>query len=509
MPQVINTNTSSMIGQKNLDRSQIDLQRSLERLSSGLRVNRAADDAAGLAIAATMTRQISGYEVALRNANDADSFLQVAEGGLDIVQGILIRMKELALQSANGSNSAGERANLDAEYQQLLQEIDRIVNTTTFNGEAILTGAADGSANLRTNTFQVDIAGANFNIDLTLYQANASNLGVDTDGDFTPGVQQISGNFNGADAREDILTFTIVEGGVTSYVNLDLDMNNNGAITDTTVTDLITSFNAAAGPGLSMQIDANQLQIVNNGAADVTISAGNDITFGGTTALASLSTPLTVTAGGGVGVVTTGGNAAGGDALATFTNTVTVSDGNVNTVVTVGNDLNTFMTNLQTDINAFAGISGVTVALDASNNISFQGLGANDISITTTNDLFFGGQLVLDSESPTEIGGGAILGTSVDTVANSIIAMTRLDGAITMVSTQRAVIGASQNRLGETIKNTASSILNISLSRARIMDADFAKETSNMSRGQILQQAGISILAQANQLPQNVLQLLQ
>ena len=155
------------------------------------------------------------------------------------------------------------------------------------------------------------------------------------------------------------------------------------------------------------------------------------------------------------------------------------------------------------------GITTATVTIDANGDLVFGGLGNNDISITTENDLFLGGQKVLDSESPTEIGGGAISGTSIDTVANTITAMTRLDGAITMVSTQRAVIGASQNRLAETIKNTQNSVLNISLSRARIMDADFAKETSEMSRGQILQQAGISILAQANQLPQNVLQLLQ
>lgn len=509
MPQVINTNTSSLLGQRNLDRSQVDLQRSLERLSSGLRVNKAADDAAGLAIAATMTRQISGYEVALRNANDADSFLQVAEGGLDIVQGILIRMKELALQSANGSNSTGERANLDAEYQQLLQEIDRIVNTTTFNGEDILTGAANGSANFRTNTFQVDIAGDAFNIDLTLYQANASNLGVDSDGNFTPGLQVISGTFADGDLTESVITMEIVENGVTRYINIDLDIDNDNVHTDTTLQNFVDAFNAATGPSLSLQINAGALEYVNNGVQDVTITAGSDITFGGTTALASLSSTIAVTSGGGTSVITTGGTAAGADTINTFTNAVQVAGGGGTANVVVGADMVTFRGNLQTAINSLPGISGVTVTIDANNDLVFDGLGSSDIAITTENDLFIGGQKILDSEAVTEIGGGAIVGTSVDTVANSVAAMTRIDGAITMVSTQRAVIGASQNRLAETIKNTQSSILNISLSRARIMDADFARETSEMSRGQILQQAGISILAQANQLPQNVLQLLQ
>lgn len=272
----VNTNLNSLVAQKNASKTEGALNKAMNRLSSGLRVNGASDDAAGLAIAKNMSKQVTGYEVNVRNANDAVSLLQVAEGGMDEIGNMLQRMKDLALQSANGTNSDDQRANLNAEYQELILEIDRVVATTKFNGLDLLDGT--------------DIAATNFYVD---------------------------------------------EGNV--------------ALTDT-----------------------------------------------------------------------------------------------------------------------------IQVTIDA---VDTTTLGVNGGDITDE--------------------------------ANSITAIAALDTAITTITTGRSTIGASQNRFDKAINNLQNKIVNVSAAMGRIMDADFGKETAEFSKQSIVQQAGISMMAQAKSMPQQLLSLLQ
>jgi flagellin len=169
MAAVINTNIASLIAQNNLTKSQMSLQTSIQRLSSGLRINGASDDAAGLAIATRMGAQVSGMTVASRNANDALSLAQTADGGLATISDVLTRMRDLAVQSANATNSSTDRANLDTEFQQLNTEIGSIVSTTKFNGLAVI------GSNAGSQTFQI---GANVGDTLAVTTTNASTLAV-------------------------------------------------------------------------------------------------------------------------------------------------------------------------------------------------------------------------------------------------------------------------------------------------------------------------------------------
>jgi len=313
MAQTINTNMPSLNAQRNLTTSQGSLATSMQRLSSGLRVNSAKDDAAGLAIAERMSTQIRGMNVAIRNANDGISFAQTAEGSLSKIGDNLQRMRELAVQSRNATNSEGDRANLQKEFTQLQEEIDRTIKNSKFNGGSLFSSADT------TLTFQV------------------------------------------------------------------------GAGTDPS--DKITVSSAALGGGIA----------------------------------ASAGSVITAVADG-------------------------VSDA----------ELKTLMATLTTTNTGNSTAAGISIG-----------------------------------------GSSAVLGTDIDNAIKVI------DAALDQVNDKRAQFGAVQNRFEAVISNLQVSVENESAARGRIMDADFAAETANLSRAQILQQAGTAMLTQANQLPQQVLQLLQ
>jgi flagellin len=321
MPQTINTNINSLNAQRNLNASQQSLSVSMQRLSSGLRVNSAKDDAAGLAIAERMNTQVRGMNVAVRNANDGISLAQTAEGALGKVGDMLQRMRELAVQAANGTNNATDRSALNNEFTQLQTEVNRLVRNTTFNGSQVLTGPST------SYTFQV---GANSTADDQIVVALNDMLGT-TAG--TAGAQ------NG----------------------------NDGALATAIGSTLINILGASGSSGVPLV---------------------NDIDFATATAPPAL----------------TGANADQGDPL---------------------------------------------------------------------------------------------------------VAIKYLDYALSQVNSARSTFGATQNRFDAVISNLQVAGENQTAARSRIMDADFAMETSNMSRAQILQQAGNAMVAQANQLPQQVLSLLQ
>jgi len=375
MPMVINTNVMSLNAQRNLTASQSQLSTALQRLSSGLRINSAKDDAAGLAISERFSTQIRGLNQAVRNANDGISLAQTGEGALAEITNNLQRIRELAVQSANATNSASDRAALDAEVQQRIAEIDRIAKQTSFNGQKILDGSF-GSA-----TFQV---GANV--------------------------------------------------GETISVGLSTDVRA-GAV------GMITT---ATGAGFT------------SGTGDVTL------------AFTGASTGSVVVAAG-------------------------------STVQEAAEAING------------ANISGVSAFVNGSNQL--QVLSSGVVTMAETNSLV-GGTAVLglnavSTAAETASATTSLSAVSVATVSGANFAVARVDAALTSVNALRGDLGAIQNRFESTITNLQTVSENLSASRSRIQDADFAAETAALTKAQILQQAGTAVLAQANAIPQNVLSLLQ
>ncbi|CAN7357559.1 flagellin [Pseudoxanthomonas sp. LjRoot143] len=400
MAQVINTNTMSLNAQRNLSTSGASLATTIQRLSSGLRINSAKDDAAGLAISERFSTQIRGLDVAVRNANDGISLAQVAEGSLTEIGNNLQRIRELAVQSSNASNSASDRAALNAEVKQLTAEIDRVAKQADFNGTKLL----DGS--FTSQLFQV---GANAG------QAIAIDKVVD--------------------ARAQTL------GGVT-FANLytGTALGADAATADTTFSQLQVTTTTG---GVTKTVDIGAFEV----------KAGQSITQGAAAALNAKLGETGVYAEVKAGVINLTG-IKGGQAF----------------------DL------------AFAGpaVTGATISTAAN-------LGLTE---TSTN----GGDLAAASTF--------VQALDITTFAGAQRALEVVDKALTSVNGARADLGAIQNRFTSVVANLQTSSENLAASRSRIRDTDFAKETAELTRTQILQQAGTAMLAQANQVPQNVMSLL-
>jgi flagellin len=366
MAQSINTNVASLNAQRNLSQSQGLLNTSLERLSTGLRINSAKDDAAGLAISERFTTQIRGLNQAVRNASDGISLAQTTESALGELTNNLQRIRELAVQSANASNSASDRAALNAEVNERVAEIDRIAKQTNFNGLKVLDGSF-GSA-----SFQV---GANV--------------------------------------------------GETISVSLETDVTAAA----------IGEVNTGVGSGFTT--------LTSDATVDITTSAG--------------TTSVTV--------------ASGSDAQQTA------------------------------DAINNANIAGVAAFVDGGE----VRLLTEETAVSVAEA---GGETGLDTVS-TAADAGALSDVAIDTVAGANFAIARVDSALTDVNGLRANLGAIQNRFESTITNLQTVSENLSASRGRIQDADFAAETANLTKAQVLQQAGVAVLAQANAQPQLALSLLQ
>ncbi|MDH5352809.1 MAG: flagellin [Gammaproteobacteria bacterium] len=410
MPQFINTNIASLNTQRALNGSQDALQTSLQRLSSGLRINSAKDDAAGLAISERFTSQIRGLNQAVRNSNDGISLSQTAEGALSSIGSALQRIRELSVQSANDTNSSGDRQAINDEVQQLISEVERVANTTEFNGQRVL----DGS--LTDLFFQV---GAN----------QGQTIAV-----------------TGVDSRSSVLGTSesaLAAGGISQ------DQINNPAIG-------IASFN------------------------DMTITVDGAVTVVDTALATDMSTATTME-----GAVRAINTAIG---VASQTDPV-VADANLKASLRVDNTgLTSIVINGKYDLNTAAPLFtatavsatladvGVTVVAVSSGVASAQ-VDLTTIDVTTRQDAY-------------------------ETIA-------AVDGALNQINSLRGELGAIQARFSSTISNLQTTSENLSASRSRIRDADFAAETAELTRNQIIQQAGIAMLSQANSAPQNVLSLLQ
>ncbi|HUH54940.1 MAG TPA: flagellin [Rhodanobacter sp.] len=471
------TNISSLNAQKNLATSQSKLATAIERLSSGMRINSAKDDAAGLAISTRFTTQINGLNQAVANASDGISLAQTTESALNEVTNNMQRIRTLAVQSANATNSDSDRAALDAEVQQRLSEITRISTQTTFNGRHVL----DGS--FGTAAFQI---GANVGetISVNLKQgAGASQVGLiaktGSSAAFSAGVK-IDGD----------LVVNLADGGGTGVAT----QANIAKGTYTSVDALATAINEAVvkagGTGTVATVDATTGNLVLAAAA-----TGGATTFTGAQAAAG----KIGTAAMAVGTVAGSADSVGDIVLAANALTFQVGDGSA-----VALDAKTY--------------HGVQELADAINSKGLDGLHAsvdadNKLQLTSQNTLVIGGTAAGATASKLTAGtytpDGSLANASIKTVAGANETISRIDSALSTISAMRSDLGAVQNRFTSTIANLQTISQNLSASRSQIQDADFAAETANMSSANILQQAGVSVLAQANASTQSVLKLLQ
>jgi flagellin len=473
MPQIINTNVASLNAQRNLNTSQSDLRVSLQRLSTGLRINSAKDDAAGLGISERFTAQIRGLNQAVRNANDGISLAQTAEGALGEAGNLLQRIRELAVQSANATNSSGDRQAIQQEVGQLTSELDRISQTAEFNGQKILDGT------FGTAIYQV---GANANQTIS---ATTANFRTSQYGDY-----RVTGNVSSGATTVRIAGETLTVNGAIGSSAITVASGDAktvsdqvNAVTGTTgvkasaKTELDITFSAAGAYSINVTSDNTTAQ-----AVSFTLSAatGTDGLSAAVTAFNDTASKTGVTAkvnAAGTGITLT--NSTG--ANITLADTTNANAGNV----TVGT------ATLTADSTADTSIISGQVTFDSDKSFSVTG----DAAETLTNA---SESAVLKKVSTLD----------VTTVDNATLALTIVDSALNIVNNQRARFGALQSRFESTIANLSTTSENLSGARSRIRDADFAAETANLTRGQILQQAGTAILAQSNALPQNVLTLL-
>ncbi len=509
MPQIINTNMMSLNAQRNLNTSQSSMQTAIQRLSSGLRINSAKDDAAGLAISERMTTQIRGMNQAIRNANDGISLSQTAEGALGELTNNLQRIRELAIQSANSTNSDSDRAALDAEVQQRLEEIQRIATQTSFNGQRVLDGSFGDaifqvgsevnqtiSINLATS-METDVIGA-------IYETSTADLSEDMQSSILLGAfDSTTGNMSlSADA-----TYTLsLDDGAGNELDLSLTLSNGSAYD---ADDLIAALTAAGFNGDTYVVDGYAL--VASGAEDTFINSAADLSAAiagddlmivrvDGTGFSYSETDVVDLAGETFGFAVTSGSVTnGGINLAADELTIQVGDGDA---VSVAAGTYATVDDLADWINA--NVAGVVATIDNDN-----GLTHGELILSATDSLTIGGTkaTTYDLASATT-SSGDLSGVDVTTVDAANDAILRVDAALTSVSSLRSDFGAIQNRLESTIANLSTTSENLSAARSRIRDADFAAETAELTRNQILQQAGMAMVAQANSLPQNILSLL-
>ncbi|QKW56855.1 flagellin [Stenotrophomonas sp. NA06056] len=405
MAQVINTNTMSLNAQRNLSTSGNSLATTIQRLSSGLRINSAKDDAAGLAISERFSTQIRGLDVAIRNANDGISLSQVAEGSLSEVGNNLQRIRELAVQSSNATNSSSDRKALQAEVTQLVSEVDRVAKQADFNGTKLL------------------------------------------DGSFTSQLFQVGANAGQAIAINSVVNAKADSLGAASFANgyTGTALAADKATADTTFSQLQVVVTPPGGTATSVNI------------GDISVKSGESISAATAAAINNKLGETGVVASVNAGVISL----------------ASVKDGQTFSLAAAG---------------PASTVPGAVVTDLA--NIGLTQSSTNGGTLTGVTSSF-----VKDLDVTTAVGAQKAL---------SIV-----DKALESVNSVRADLGAIQNRFTSVVANLQTSSENLSASRSRIRDTDFAKETAELTRTQILQQAGTAMLAQANQVPQNVLSLLQ
>ena len=600
MAMYINTNIASITAQKNLTSAQSSLQTSMERLSSGMRINSAKDDAAGLAISQRMSSQLTGQNQAARNANDGISLAQTAEGDLQQIGANLQRIRDLAVQSANASNSASDRASLNNEATQLISEINRIASTSNFNGVNLLDGSfsnqtfqvgANGTANDRitigaiasakssslgvgsSSSYSATMAGASNTTDaigagsiaingVAVGASNADGVSYkDSNGSAiakAAAINAVSGQ-SGVTAVANATTvtgtaLTVGSGGLAAISAGDIKINgvdigavasastaaergaqmtaainsksaqtgvtasydtNTGAVALTAAdgrnvtierkqsagtVDSATGLTASTASGASTTTVSGQVSLTSTSSQGIQVTNGSQtsVTGGATATTSGLATGGMTINGVDVGAVSSGATAAiAGQNIADAINAISTKTGVTATANSSGTLTLTSLTNSDIVVGgtaAGATASGVTRATTTAGSATAAGATTVGLSTTAVN-------------ASVTVGGG-LSSLDLTSAAGASSALATIDSALQSVNSSRASLGAFQNRFTSAVTSLQTSQQNLSAARGRIQDADFAAETASMTRSQVLQQAGTAILAQANQLPNQVLSLL-
>ena len=477
MSAVINTNVMSLNAQRNLTGSQSALQTSLQRLSSGLRINSAKDDAAGLAISERMTGQVRGMNQAIRNANDGISMMQTAEGALAEATNMLQRVRELAVQSSNATNSAMDRKALQAEVSQLVSELDRMAQTTEFNGMKLLDGStgaqhfqvganAGQTITATTGNFRTNSYGNSY------YASDA--VAASSGAAYTAGTVSIQG-INAADisVAADDTAATLA-----TKINAAQDKTGVTATAKTTV-----EIGLGADASYTIGIKSNNSEVVN-----VSFAVGELNADGLAAAMAAINEAASKTG------VTAELNESGDGLILTNS-----SGENISLTNGASSGGAVTMQNLEATGEAAGAVANLAAG-DSATAIGFIELNSDSgFGVTVAGaDAFTAGSAELQSVNTIDI----------STVDGAQKAIRIVDSALNKVNAQRAQFGAIQSRFESTVNNLQTSTENLQAARSRIRDTDFAAETANLTRAQILQQAGTAMLAQANQVPQTVLSLL-
>jgi flagellin len=476
----VNTNVASLNAQRNLNSASRTLTKSFQRLSSGLRINSAKDDAAGLGISDRMTSQVRGLNQAIRNTNDGVSLAQTAEGGLAESTTILQRMRELSVQAANDTNSTGDRESIQNEVDQLVNELDRIATKTTFNNQKVLDGGFIGAK------FHIG-ANANDTVTVSIKDARSASLGrqarVSSDDFITQGA--------GEELLDDEVVINQVTIRATSAVD---DQFSTSDAASSAIAKAAAINDASEFTGVRAIVETTEV-VGTSDISSVTLDSTNNLTINGE--------------------IISGFHVENNDADDALVGAINSVAGETGVVASLDEDNRLTLT-------ADDGRNIEVVVAGAASNLGIAIGGGGAAAV-------FGGKITLQSEDGFTVtgagaaklgsvgGGGSLFGTNDDFAVSNIDVTSRtganealdtIDVAISQVSNIRGELGAVQNRLESTINNLAVSAENVSAARSRILDADFATETASFSRNQIIQQAGISVLAQANQQPQVALSLL-
>jgi flagellin len=490
MALTLNTNIDSLVAQNNLSGSQSLLAQSLTRLSSGLKINSASDDAAGLAIAQQFTTQVNGTNQAINNANDAVSEAQTAAGALTTIVNNLQSIRTLAVEAANGSNSTSDRAALDSQVQQQIAEITQIASQTTFNGSNVLNGSAG------TTVYQV---GANVGNTISV------NLSTGVEASQIGQFASITGVTNGTALAAGALSLAVNGGTASAIGATSAGPGNAVGQANGSAYSIAAAINAVGIQGLTVSATTKTAALPDTTVGVAGTVAGNyqlainGVNVFGATGLAiAAATPNALTqaqlqsAINNVSAqtgVTADSQGAGGalelqaadGSTITYTQTLAAGTAGGITGATSGTAFTTYG----------------TVALSSNTSIAIAG--------TSPGTSFASGVAAGLTSSNTP----ALSGQNVLTVAGANNTIQSVDSALTAVSALQSTLGSIQNRFTSQVSNLTSTAQNLTQSRSTIQDANFAQETANLTQAQVLEQAGISVLAQANQQPQLILKLLQ
>ncbi len=469
MSLVLNTNVDSMVAQNSLTSSGTQLASALQQLSTGLRVNTAADDAAGYAIAQGMTSQVDGLNQASQNANDGVSLTQTASGAMTEITNDLQTMRDLAVESLNATNSANDRADLNAQFTQLAADVNNVAANTQFNGVNLLDGSFQGA------DFQIGANAGQIISVSSIASASTSAIGnyYTTAGNATYNAGVTAGAANTNIANGDTVTLSLQVGTPATGSNGDAA--------------------AATAAGTASTINTGPITLTGNAATD----------------LESVASAINQAIGSSKGIVATV-NAAGTGIDLSTANGTTATSVQIGVAGTSGTLLGV--------ATGTAGATSPTTAptggyADASAVLGDLGLGSANAAIDTGAD-GAGVAYGLGSDLNTGLAAGnatanTLSNTSVTTVDNSNLVLISLDNALQQLATSSAQLGAYQNRFQAAITGLNTDATNLSNAKSSIVDTDYAAATSSLSKAQILQQAGTAMVAQANTIPQNILTLLQ